>query len=88
YDRAVQIFERHGGRVSGITLQHDGLDLDALEARLATRVPALVYVIPDFQNPSGVTMSEDKRRRLVQLAETHDFLILEDIPYRELRYGG
>jgi 2-aminoadipate transaminase len=88
YDRAVQIFERHGGRVSGVALQHDGLDLDALRDRLSARVPAFVYTIPDFQNPSGVTTSEEKRRELVRLSAEYGFTILEDIPYRELRFSG
>ncbi|GGX13816.1 PLP-dependent aminotransferase family protein [Streptomyces chryseus] len=88
YDRAVQIFERHGAQVSGVPLRHDGLDLDVLRERLRTKVPAFVYVIPDFQNPSGVTTSEDKRRELVRLSAEYGFTILEDIPYRELRFSG
>ncbi|WP_329621111.1 PLP-dependent aminotransferase family protein [Streptomyces sp. NBC_01255] len=88
YDRAVQIFERHGGQVSGVPLRHDGLDLDILRDRLRTEVPAFVYVIPDFQNPSGVTTSEEKRRELVGLSAEFGFTILEDIPYRELRFDG
>ncbi|WP_411096529.1 PLP-dependent aminotransferase family protein [Streptomyces sp. 020-2-3H-GM] len=88
YDRAVQIFERHGAQVSGIPLRHDGLDLDVLRERLRTEVPAFVYVIPDFQNPAGVTTSEEKRRELVALSAEFGFTILEDIPYRELRFAG
>ncbi|MFI6418625.1 PLP-dependent aminotransferase family protein [Streptomyces sp. NPDC050842] len=88
YDRAVQIFERHGGQVTGVPLRHDGLDLDILRDRLRAEVPAFVYVIPDFQNPSGVTTSEEKRRELVGLSAEFGFTILEDIPYRELRFDG
>ena len=51
-------------------------------------MPKLFYVIPDFQNPSGATCSAAKRKRLVELAEKHDFLLLEDAPYRLLRYRG
>jgi DNA-binding transcriptional MocR family regulator len=65
------------------------VSLDALEKALATSsIPRFVYVIPDFQNPAGVTLSGDKRRRLVELARHHGFLILEDAPYRPLRYRG
>lgn len=88
YDRAVQIFERHGARVSGVPLRHDGINLDVLEERLRTEVPAFLYVIPDFQHPSGVTASGDKHRELVRLSAAHGFTILEDIPYRELRFSG
>jgi 2-aminoadipate transaminase len=88
YDRAIEIFERHGAEVVGIPLEADGLDIECLQRRLASDVPALLYTIPDFQNPAGVTLSLEKRKALVDLAATHGFTILEDIPYRELRYHG
>lgn len=88
YDRAVQIFERHGGRVIGLPVEQDGLDVEALKRHLRARIPAFLYTIPDFQNPSGITISEAKRRALVDLAAGYGFTILEDIPYRELRYHG
>jgi 2-aminoadipate transaminase len=88
YDRAITLFRRHGMRVGGVPLEADGPDLGALERRLADERPGLFYVIPDFQNPSGVTCSAEKRRRLAALAERHGFLLLEDAPYRLLRYRG
>ena len=88
YDRAIEIFERHGGEVVGIPLESDGLDIEWLQKRLKSEVPALLYTIPDFQNPAGATLSLEKRKALVDLAATHGFTILEDIPYRELRYHG
>jgi DNA-binding transcriptional MocR family regulator len=51
-------------------------------------VPKLLYVIPDFQNPSGATMALHKRQRIAELAEQHDFWLIEDAPYRPLRYRG
>jgi 2-aminoadipate transaminase len=74
--------------VVGIPLDADGPNIPALEAALARQVPKVFYLIPDFQNPSGSTCSGEKRRRLVQLAEQHDFLMVEDAPYRPLRYRG
>jgi DNA-binding transcriptional MocR family regulator len=88
YDRAITLFRRNGAQIEGIPLQADGPDIDALEAALKRRVPKLFYVIPDFQNPSGATCSLAKRKRLVELAEQHNFLLLEDAPYRMLRYRG
>jgi 2-aminoadipate transaminase len=88
YDRAVEIFERHGAEVVGIPLEGDGLDIEHLQKRLASNVPKLLYTIPDFQNPAGVTLSLEKRKALLDLAATYGFTILEDIPYRELRYHG
>ncbi len=88
YDRAIGIFRRHNAEVIGIALEEDGPDIEALEAALAKRVPKFFYIIPDFQNPSGATCSKSKRERIVALAERHGFTLLEDAPYRLLRYRG
>ena len=88
YDRAIGAFRRRGAKVIGIPLEHDGLDLQRLEAQLRRAVPRFLYLIPDFQNPSGITLSIEKRRRLLQLAGEHGFWIVEDVPYRRLRYRG
>jgi DNA-binding transcriptional MocR family regulator len=87
YDRTMIVLKRAGAKVMGFPLQEDGPDVDAIEARLkAGERPLFFYLIPDFQNPSGTVMSADKRERIAQLAEEYQFWILEDIPYRKLRY--
>src|SRR5688572_17536248 len=88
YDRTLALLRRHGATIVGIPMEPDGPDIDALERALAARVPKFFYVIPDFQNPAGATCSGDKRRRLVELAARHGFLLVEDAPYRLLRYRG
>jgi len=88
YDRTLTLLRRHGAKVVGIPLEADGPNLSALEAQLRRSVPKLFYLIPDFQNPSGATCSGAKRRRIAELAERHGFLLLEDAPYRLLRYRG
>ncbi len=88
YDRTITLFRRHRANVVGIPLQPDGPDLDALEATLSQQPPKLFYVIVDFQNPSGATASLEKRRRLVELADQYGFWLVEDAPYRPLRYRG
>ena len=88
YDRAITLFRRHGATIIGVPLQADGPDIDALERLLAQHKPKLFYVIPDFQNPSGATCSGAKRKRIVELTGQHDVLLLEDAPYRMLRYRG
>lgn len=89
YDRALTILRRAGARLVGIPMEEDGLDVDVLARRLrAGERPRILYVIPDFQNPSGLVLSAEKRRRLVALAAQYDFWIVEDIPYRPLRYRG
>ncbi|HXC52472.1 MAG TPA: PLP-dependent aminotransferase family protein [Candidatus Limnocylindrales bacterium] len=88
YDRTITLLRRHGAEVVGIPLEADGPDIAALEKALSKHVPKFFYVIPDFQNPSGATCSAAKRRRLVELADEHGFLLVEDAPYRLLRYRG
>lgn len=88
YDRALTLFRRHGARIAGIPLEPDGPNVGALEAKLREQAPRLFYIIPDFQNPAGATCSGEKRRRIVELAERYGFLLLEDAPYRLLRYRG
>ena len=88
YDRAITAFRKRGLKVHSVPLENDGYNVDALEEVVKEKKPKFFYIIPDFQNPTGITTSENKRRRLIELAETHDFWILEDNPYRELRYFG
>jgi 2-aminoadipate transaminase len=88
YDRAVTAFRRAGANVVGIPLEPDGVDLDRLAAELQTSTPTLFYLISDFQNPSGVTTSLAKRREIVRWAEARGFYVVEDAPYRALRYRG
>jgi 2-aminoadipate transaminase len=88
YDRTITLLRRHRARVVGIPLEADGPDVDALERALMKHVPKFFYVIPDFQNPAGATCSGIKRRRIVDLAARYGFLLVEDAPYRLLRYRG
>lgn len=88
YDRAIKTFRRRGATTIGIPLEHDGVNLAALEKAIARKTPAFLYVIPDFQNPTGVTTSYEKRHRLIDLAERHNFWLVEDVPYHSLRYSG
>ena len=89
YDRALLQLRLHGMEVLPLEVEDDGMDVEALaEACAGGRVPRLLYTIPNFQNPSGATLSEPKRRRLIEIAERHDILILEDDPYGRLRFEG
>ena len=88
YDRTIGLLRRHGARVVGIPLDADGPNIEALERALEKAVPKFFYVIPDFQNPAGATCSGAKRRRIAALAERYGFLLVEDAPYRLLRYRG
>jgi len=88
YDRTISLLRRHGAKVVGIPTEADGPNIDALERALQKGVPKFFYVIPDFQNPGGSTCSGTKRRQLVELANRYSLLLVEDAPYRLLRYRG
>ncbi len=88
YDRAIMTFRRRGATTIGIPLESDGINLERLENEIRRQTPALVYLVPDFQNPAGSEMSLEKRKRIVELAARYDFWVIEDVPYRKLRYRG
>jgi DNA-binding transcriptional MocR family regulator len=89
YDRTLTVLRRAGARVVGIPLDDDGPNIATLENRLRDgERPVLFYIIPDFQNPSGTVLSLDKRHRIAALAQEYGFWIIEDVPYRKLRYAG
>ncbi|OJV88822.1 MAG: aspartate aminotransferase [Chloroflexi bacterium 54-19] len=88
YDRAIKTFRRRGAKVYGVPMEADGLNLALLEEELKRQVPAFLYIVPDFQNPAGLSTSYEKRKALVELADKYNFWIIEDVPYRNLRYRG
>ena len=86
---ALNAFRSYGAQLVGCPMDEEGIDTDRLEQLLqTTQGVKLIYTIPTFQNPSGRTMSLSRRRRLLELAEEYDVLIIEDSPYFELRYSG
>jgi DNA-binding transcriptional MocR family regulator len=89
YDRPLKILRELGSEIELLACDDEGLDPDALEQALRDGAPpAFLYLIPTFQNPSGRTLSVERRRRIVELARAHDLLVLEDDPYGLVRYEG
>ena len=90
YDRPLKILARKGVEVVALPTDDEGLDPDALEAELdrLEAQPSFLYTIPTFQNPSGRTLPEERRRRVVEIAATRDMAVLEDDPYGLVRYEG
>jgi DNA-binding transcriptional MocR family regulator len=90
YDRPLKILRELGAEVVPLAMDEEGLEPDALEAALADgpRRPAFLYTIPTFQNPSGRTLSTERRRRIVEIAREHDLIVLEDDPYGLVRFEG
>jgi len=93
YLGALQAFALCQPRYEAIEMDEHGLRLEVLEAKLAQlkqegRRPKFLYTVPTFQNPTGVTLTLERRQALVELAEREDFLIIEDDPYGRLRFRG
>lgn len=82
-------FRSYRAKLVGIPMDTDGMNMEALEKALQTEKNVkFIYTIPNFQNPSGITMSLEKRKKLYDLAKQYGVMILEDNPYGDLRYAG
>ena len=91
YVGALQAFSAYQPRVVCIPMDDVGIRIDLLEAeleRLGPRGAKFIYTIPNFQNPAGVTMSAERRRRLLELSREYDIPVVEDDPYGRLRFEG
>lgn len=93
YLGGISAFNSYGAKMIGVPMDDEGEDPNVMEAKIieeikANNKPKFIYIIPDFQNPAGITMSEKRRKEIIALAHKYDILILEDSPYRELRYEG
>ena len=86
---ALNTFRSYNVNLVGVTVEKDGMNIEELEEKLIAHPNTkLIYTIPNFQNPSGVTMSLEKRKKLYELADKYNVLIIEDNPYGDLRYSG
>jgi 2-aminoadipate transaminase len=88
YLAALQTFALAGARVIGVPYLGDELDLDALETLARQHAPKFFYTVPTFQTPTGRTHDLGARERIADAARRHGFRIIEDEPYRQLRYSG
>ena len=93
YPGAVPVFSSYEAETHQVEMDSEGMKVDQLEALVdrlagAGRRPKFVYSVPSFQNPAGVTLSAERRRRLVELARERELLVVEDNPYGLLRYEG
>ncbi len=85
---SLNAFRSYHVDLAGITLHEDGIDIGELENTLKTKKVKLVYLIPNFQNPTGNTMSWEKRQKAFELCRKYNAVILEDNPYGDLRFAG
>jgi 2-aminoadipate transaminase len=87
YLGALQAWNAYGAEYVSVPMDEDGMMADALEEALRTG-PKFIYVLPNFQNPTGVTLSLERRHKLIELADRYGVPIIEDDPYGQLRYEG
>lgn len=93
YLGGLNAFSVYGVKMEGIPLDEDGMRPYELEktiihlSKLGKKIK-FIYIIPDFQNPAGITVSEERRLKIIDIADRHDLLIVEDSPYREVRFEG
>lgn len=85
---SLNAFKSYNVDLVGVELSNDGINLEKLEEVLKSKKVKLIYLIPNFQNPTGLTMSYEKRVEVLKLAEEYDTVILEDNPYGDLRFDG
>lgn len=93
YLGGLSAFRSYGAELHGVPLDSEGmssveLDKKLTELQKADKKPKFVYIVPDFQNPSGITMTEKRRKEILEVTYDHDVFVIEDSPYRELRYKG
>ena len=86
---SLNTFRSYNAKLVGVNIDDDGMNMEELEKALKThKNTRFIYTIPNFQNPSGITMSLEKRKKIYELAKKYNVLILEDNPYGDLRYSG
>ncbi len=93
YLGGINAFSNYGAILKGINLDEDGINPEELEEAIIVlkelgRKIKFIYVIPDFQNPSGITIPDARRKKIIEIADKYDLLIVEDSPYREVRFEG
>lgn len=93
YLGGLAAFNAYGAKMIGVEFDEHGMCPNKLEEKLAElkangEKPKMIYIIPDFQNPAGVTLPESRRRKIIELAKKYDVLIIEDSPYKQIRFEG
>lgn len=88
YLGAIQAFSQYRPDFCAIPLENDGMDMQALERKLKDSNAKFIYTVPNFQNPSGLTYSQEKRAKLLEMAGKYHCILIEDDPYGDLKFDG
>ena len=88
YPGAIDVFKEHGVKVVGIPIIDDGIDIGILKMKLEKIKPSMLYTMPNYQNPTGISYSEKKKKEILKLANLHDFIIIEDDYMSDFSFGN
>ncbi|MBN1873674.1 MAG: PLP-dependent aminotransferase family protein [Anaerolineae bacterium] len=88
YLGAIQAWRAYEAEFITVPLDDDGMQTDLIEEAIRSHTPRFIYILPNFHNPAGTTVTEERRHRLVEIARKYDLIIIEDDPYGALRYDG
>jgi len=93
YLGGINAFRSYGAKFVGVPLDENGMNVEILEEKIKEvkrkgEKAKIIYTVPTFQNPAGVVMSEERRKRIVEIAQEHELVIIEDDPYGKLRFEG
>ena len=88
YLGAIQAFSQYRPKFTAIPLESDGMDMEKLEEKLKEGAAKFIYTVPNFQNPSGLTYSKEKREALHKLSRKYNCILVEDDPYGDLKFEG
>ncbi|MFZ5979802.1 MAG: PLP-dependent aminotransferase family protein [Candidatus Zixiibacteriota bacterium] len=88
YVGALQAFNYYRARYATVEMDHNGMLIDQLEDKIKKYHPKFIYTVSNFQNPTGITMSEDRRKELVRLATKYNLPVIDDNPYGDIRFTG
>ena len=88
YVGALQVFNSYQAKYAAVTMDHDGMIIDEVEEKIKKYRPTLIYTVSNFQNPTGITMSLERRHALVELGRRYEIPIVDDNPYSDIRFEG
>ncbi|MBN2612250.1 MAG: PLP-dependent aminotransferase family protein [Bacteroidales bacterium] len=88
YIGAIQAFSAYNARMEQVTLQHDGINIDEFSEKTRSLMPKLCYCIPNYQNPSGISYSSQKRHQFAEMISDKKLIVLEDDPYGEIYFDN
>lgn len=88
YLAALQVLQLAEAKLESVGTDGEGMNVDELEALVKSKTVKAVYIVPTFGNPGGVTLSESRRKQLVELSKRYNFVIIEDDPYSEINFGN